>query len=189
VAAIDASKNCNILEVRTQPETSAVNPFPHTAAIGIIEFMTELQVLFVLAFACICLAIFAASVLRIRRKDTIFGLTRSLFFIGSFVWGDAVVFSLFWLLVSILCFWLNNWYLFLLFHSVFWTVRAAGETLYWLNQQFSTLERNPPHTLIGFRFFRNDSIWFVYQIFWQCITVFGIIASIYCSWMWLASLT
>jgi len=60
--------------------------------------------------------------------------------------------------------------------------------MYWLHQQFSTLERNPPKSLLGYRFFGNDSIWFVYQIFWQCVTVIAVIASIYTAWLWLGSL-
>lgn len=150
--------------------------------------MNELQQTGIFLFALLCSALFLASVFQIRQKNNVFGLTQPLLFIGSFVWGDAVVFSLFWVLVSALCLWVNNWYLFLLFQAVFWAVRGTGETIYWLNQQFSTLERNPPQNLLGYRFFKNDSIWFVYQIFWQCVTVFSIIATIYCAWLWLKSL-
>lgn len=105
--------------------------------------------------------------------------------LGAFVWGDVVVFSGFWLFVSLLTLYTQDFLLFILILSVFWMVRSGGEVLYWFMQQFSTLHRNPPEKLLFHSVFHNDSIWFVYQIFWQCILVFTIISTIYLSALWL----
>lgn len=115
-----------------------------------------------------------------------FGLTRSLNILGSFVWADAVVFGLFWLLFAGVTLFLNDWWLFLFGTAVFWAVRGLGETQYWIAQQFSSKNRNRVETLLCHGVFHDDSIWFVYQIFWQCVTVVAILASVYCGWMWLA---
>ena len=104
--------------------------------------------------------------------------TFTLFIFGIFVWGDATVFGIFWFLASITTLLLNDWILFLLVFSVFWVVRSLGETIYWFNQQFSKVIQWPPEKLPFFKFFHNDSIWFVYQIVNQCITVVSIIVSI-----------
>jgi hypothetical protein len=104
---------------------------------------------------------------------------------GAFVYADLVVFGLFWTIASLGAFFLNDWYLFLLTLSLFWLVRSIGETIYWFLQQFSTINRNPPEKFYIHKIFHNDSVWFVYQIFWQCITVITIITSIYLAKLWL----
>jgi hypothetical protein len=106
--------------------------------------------------------------------------------LGAFVWADAVVFGLFWLLVVGLCLLIGDWLLFLLIGSVFWAVRSLGEMIYWLNEQFSTVHRNPPEKFkFLFKFFPNDSVWFVYQIFWQCVLVISLVVSVKLFSVWL----
>lgn len=107
---------------------------------------------------------------------------------GSFVWGDVLVFSPFWFLVLSVSFIVNDILLLGVVISLFWSVRSAGEVLYWFHQQFSTIERNKPKDLVGFGLVRNDAIWFVYQIFWQCILVISLLASIVSSAWWLPTL-
>lgn len=118
-------------------------------------------------------------------KNNAYGQTPWLFWMGIFAWGDAVIFGLFWFLSSTLAYLLNDWLLFLLLISVFWLVRSLGETFYWFNQQFSRIERNPPNRLRGYKLFKNDSIWFVYQIAWQCVTVVTVITTIYLGNLWI----
>ena len=120
-----------------------------------------------------------------KNKKNAFGGAHIYNLIGAFVWGDAVVFGLFWVLVSVICIYLNDWTLFLLVTSVFWLVRSAGEAIYWFNQQFSTIDRNPPKKFWFYRYFHNDSVWFVYQIFWQCVLVVAIIFTIYFTNIWI----
>ena len=107
---------------------------------------------------------------------------------GIIAWGDAVVFGPFWVLVSAVVLVLKDWYLFLLIFSVFWVVRSLGETIYWFNQQFSSkvYEWNKPENLPFHSIFHNDSIWYIYQIMWQCMSVVSVIASIYFAHLWLS---
>jgi len=147
--------------------------------------METWQGVLIATFALLNLAVFGKGVFEVKKKNNPFGRSFGLGFLGIFVWGDGVIFGLFWCLTSLICLSLKDWILFLLIFSVFWVVRSFGETIYWLNQQFSDLNRNPPETLNGFNFFKNDSIWFVYQIIHQCITVVAIISSIYLTRLWI----
>lgn len=150
--------------------------------------MTFWQSVFTLLFLFLNLIVLIKGFYETKFKRNAYGLIRPLFFIGVFVWGDAVVFCLFWILSSIITLILGSWYLFLLIFSVFWVVRSLGETIYWFNQQFSSVNRNPSKNLPLYSIFKNDSVWFVYQIIWQCVTVLSIISTIYFSDIWLRSL-
>lgn len=108
--------------------------------------------------------------------------------LGSFVWGDAVVFSLFWIFLSVITLILvPNVNFFLFSASVFFAVRGVGETIYWLNQQFSKVKRNPPENFMLERIFPGESVWFAYQIIWQVITVVSVVGSLYFGAKWLVS--
>lgn len=147
--------------------------------------MTPSQHLFLLAFALFNLLVSLKGFYESKHKKNAFGLTRPLVIIGVFVWADAVVFGPFWTAASLLAFVLQDWYLFLLITSIFWVVRSLGEVIYWLDQQFSTLKRNPIENLPWQSIFHNDSVWFVHQIIWQCVMVISLVLTIYFSHMWL----
>lgn len=147
--------------------------------------MDQIQTIIVAFVGVVSLAVLLKGYYESTHKNNPFGLTDHLFWLGMFVWGDAVILGLFWLVVSVLVLVLNDWLLFLLIIAVFWAIRSLGEIIYWLNQQFSTINRNPPENLKNYHFFKNDSIWFVYQVFWQCVLVFSIVATIYLSSEWL----
>ena len=108
---------------------------------------------------------------------------------GAFVWADVVIFGIFWFLFSLVCIILNDWILFLLSQSLFWLIRGFGETIYWFNQQFSTISRSSHKDFPFSRFFGNDdyTVWFVMQIFMQCITVVSAILSLYFGKLWLGT--
>jgi hypothetical protein len=106
-------------------------------------------------------------------------------FLGAFVWADLVVFGAFWTLVSLLTLILSDWILFLLITSLFWLVRSAGETLYWFHQQFTPNKGNPPDKFWVNKIFKSDAVWFVHQIYWQCISVLTIVTSLYLAKLWL----
>ncbi len=142
----------------------------------------------VLGYAVSSFLIFLKGFYESKYKKNAYGLTRPLLFFGVFVWGDAVVFGLFWTLSSFIAWMFKDWYLFLLIVSVFWVIRSLGETIYWFNQQFSTINRNPIKNLPWNSIFHNDSVWFIHQIIWQCVTVVSTIFSIYLSWLWLQNL-
>ncbi len=147
------------------------------------------QELFIVFYGLLGLIISIKGFIECYKKDNVHHETIYLFWLGIFVWGDAVVFGLFWFLISMLSVILKDWVLFLLFISVFWLVRSLGETFYWFNQQFSPLARWPKKRfdIIDFlsKYFKDGSIWFIYQISWQCVTVISLITTIYLTTWWL----
>ena len=108
-----------------------------------------------------------------------------LFFMGAFVWADAVVLGIFWLMAIGISLLFNDWLLFWLIYAVFWIVRSFGEINYWLNEQFASEHRNPPKKFWFYKFFPNESVWFVLQLYWQCVMVLSIIGSVYLFSLWL----
>ncbi len=145
--------------------------------------MSLLSTILLLLLFIFNLVILFFGVREVTVKKNAFGETPFLCWLGIFVWGDTIIFSPYWLLVLIVTLITKNWWLFLIAITSFWLVRSLGETIYWLNQQFSSVSRNHPHQMRGFRFFQNDSIWFIYQIFWQSVTIISLI-----TWLWLARL-
>lgn len=141
----------------------------------------------VLIYALISLVVLLKGFYESKNKKNAYGLTPHLAFLGVFAWGDAVVFGAFWIISSIISWVLKDWYLFLLIISIFWVVRSLGETIYWFNQQFSSkiYEWNRPENLAFHHIFHNDSIWYIYQISWQCITIISTIFSIYFTSLWI----
>lgn len=105
--------------------------------------------------------------------------TRYLVPLGIFVVGDALIIGPFWGIITLVSLYLHSWNFFFLSVSLFWVVRSLGETMYWIHEQFATKHRNDPRNLFGYSLVKNDSIWFLYQIAWQCVTVFSLLASIY----------
>ena len=150
--------------------------------------MNPLQQMFIAAWGTLALIGFVKSYYECAEHKNSYGLTYIFRIYGAFVWADLVVFGLFWTLISLLALIFNNWYLFLLSLSLFWLVRSIGETTYWFNQQFSPLNKNPINRFLMKKIFHNDSIWFVYQIFWQCMTVLFSLTTIYLTTLWLNSI-
>lgn len=109
-----------------------------------------------------------------------YGLTPLFYPLGAFVWADCIVFGIFFALIALISLFLQNWFLFLLFYSLFWTVRSIGEQMYWFLEQFASLHRNPENTLKITKIFPRNSSWIAMQIFWQCVSVISIIATVWC---------
>ncbi len=143
------------------------------------------QQIIIFLFATLSVLSFIKSLHEIKTRKNPFGITKPLTFLGIFVWGDALVLGPFWLGVSIIILLLQDWNLFLLIVSLFWVVRSSGEILYWIAEQFADKHRNPPSTLFFYSLFKNDAVWFIYQLFWQCVLVIAIIASLYFANAWL----
>jgi hypothetical protein len=146
------------------------------------------QYTFLLIFLVVNLALTAKAYFECKYKQNAFKDTPFLLLLGSFVWADQVVFGVFWSGLAIFSLYTSNWLTFLLSTSLFWLTRSVGETIYWFNQQFSTIQRNPPEKYFLFTVFHNDSVWFVYQIFWQCMTVIFMLTSLYLAKIWLATI-
>ena len=139
--------------------------------------------LLVLIVAILGLLILVVSVYQSKYKKNPYGLTRLLLPLGIFVWGDGVILGLFWFLSGLISFFANllipTDQLFYLIFTLFWIVRSSGEVLYWFLQQFSTVERDPPHTLPLVSIFPGQSVWFAYQVIWQCVLVISLVALFY----------
>lgn len=146
--------------------------------------MTDPQRFFVIAYTIIAAYGSMRGIIESKNKNS---MAETWFFwpFGGFVWADMVIFGIFWLIAGVASLLLNDWILFLLIISLFWLVRSVGETIYWLLQQFSTIKRNPPERMLLYKLFKNDAVWFVYQIFWQCMTVTFILTSLYLGKQWL----
>jgi len=118
--------------------------------------------------------IFLYSLYQTKTKQNPNGLTRFLLPLGIFVWGDGVIFGLFWFLVGLFLLTTQSSHLFAIIYAIFWIVRSAGEALYWFLQQFSKIQRDPPHTVPFSSIFAGESVWFAMQIIWQCVLVISI---------------
>jgi hypothetical protein len=148
--------------------------------------MEDWQKLIIAVFTAYSIAAFIQGVRESYKGKNTHGSSALYAFTGAFVWADAVAFGLFWTLASIFAYYRQDWILFLLFLSVFWTVRAWGEATFFFNQQFSKkVLVKPKNMRLTYKFFQNDSVWFVRQVQWQCVMVIGIIATIYLAKIWL----
>lgn len=136
--------------------------------------MEQFLILF-LIYSCIGLLY---SLYQTRVENNYFGLSYILIPLGAFVWTDGVVFGLFWTVASVILLILNQFFISLLVFSLFWTIRSAGEITYWFLEQFASRKRNPPASLLLYRFFPNESVWIVMQILWQCILVISLVTDI-----------
>ena len=146
------------------------------------------QQIIIMLFALYSLTALIYAIKAINNKK-IYGLTPQYYLLGSFVWGDALIFGIFWILVCITMLILNDWILFLLIYSVFVVVRSLGETMYWFHHQFTTLEKNILKDMPGYKWIKSDALWFIYQIITQCVTVVSIITSIYLAVIWIRQIT
>lgn len=140
----------------------------------------------IIIFALYSLGAFVQAVMKInKKKKNVYGLTPVYYFLGSFVWGDALIFGIFWFISSVVIFFLSDWILFWLFFFLFWTIRSVGETIYWFNHQFTTLEKNILKDMPGYGWIRSDALWFIYQVIAQCISVVSALMTLYLGAIWL----
>jgi len=114
-----------------------------------------------------------------------FKVTRGLFPLGIFVWGDALTIGPYWILVALLSGILQDVHLFYALISLFWFVRAQGEVQYWIAEQFTSKHRNKPKDLWGHQFFEGEAIYFGYQTFWQVVMMLSGIATLAYVKLWL----
>lgn len=150
--------------------------------------MSQAEAIFLTLFALINLMLFLQSIDEIRFNKNSYKTTQMLSILGAFVWGDVLIIAPFWFIVSFVSIIANNMYLFLLSFSLFWVIRSFGEMIYWISEQFAVTKRNQPEKLLFHGFLKNTSVWFIYQVFAQCIFVCAVILSIYFSAKWLHSI-
>lgn len=151
-----------------------------------MEFWQQLIIILygILALIAFITSYYACSIKKKSYENTpLWGL----FFTG-FVQADNVIFGFFWVIVSVITLILQDWILFLLTLSVFWLVRSIGETFYWFLQQFHPRTGNEPEKFWSYRIVKNDAVWFMNQIYWQCLTVITTISSLYLGYVWINTL-
>lgn len=129
------------------------------------------------------------SVYEIKQKNNPYGVAQYGLPYGGFVFADYLVFGAFWTIASFTLFLIGDFLLFLLTLSVFWLIRSIGEALYWFLQQFSSLShKNPPERFFIHKYVKPaDAIWFINQIYWQCLSVIFTVTTIYLAHLWLSS--
>lgn len=144
------------------------------------------QQIFLIIFFIYSFASFVQGIRHVAKNSNAFGLTPQYYPLGVFVWGDAVIFGFFWIITSLVIWFTKDWVLFLLIVSIFWFIRSLGETMYWFHQQFTSIIRNQLENMPGFKWVKNDAIWFMYQAIAQCISIVSLITTIYFATIWLS---
>lgn len=82
-------------------------------------------------------SLFLISFLQVRQGKEEFGfIYQWVFWVGSFVWEDLMVFSAYHLFAVFVTSLLQDLRVGLLMIGVFWVVRSTGETIYFFLQQF-----------------------------------------------------
>lgn len=151
--------------------------------------METWQTILVASYSLISFLLFCYGLYQTHWKKNAYGEFYPMLIIGALVWADAVIFGLFWTLVPLFILFKPDWLLFLLLFSIFWTVRGIGEIIFFLNIQFNPIKRYPPgHFPILPKIFHDESVYFIFQIIWQCIITIFIICSIYFAKLWLAKI-
>lgn len=140
-----------------------------------------LRVLFLL-LSLLCLCLFVLAYRHVRHSEETYGFIHMWgIIVGSFVWEDLMIFSVFFMVATFLVAVLCNIRLGLLLLASFWMVRSAGETLYFFLQQFHRPE-HPPHNIaqhfaplrLLFGRISVQKCYIIMQIFWQTILVAAI---------------
>ncbi len=136
--------------------------------------------LILLLLALIFFSLFVFSFFQVRShpgEEVIF-IYQWAFPLGSFVWEDLLVFSLFYFFAAIITLWRQDLRIALLFFFVFWIVRSSGETLYWFLQQFNQPIEYPHNQYGDFQALRlifgdisYQRTFILLQIFWQSVCV------------------
>lgn len=148
--------------------------------------MLSWQQLFILVYIVVNIFVFIYGLKKSIGDKNAFGLSTPFQCLGIFVWGDALIIGFFWIFAGLIFLVFNDWIGFLLTAAVFWAVRSLGEIIYWISEQFAVKHRNSPDKLLFHSKLGNDSVWFIYQIFWQCVLVVSIICSIYLAHLWVS---
>ncbi len=105
--------------------------------------------------------------------------TPALFPLGIYVYGDGIIVGAWWSLLTLLTLAIGSWDWWALGACCFWLIRAGGEVIYWLIEQFAATHRNNPRDLWGYRWVKDESIWFIYQLINQCFMIFALLGIFY----------
>lgn len=139
--------------------------------------MNYIERLVVILYGIISLVAFIKGLKETKFNNNPYGLT-PFGLLGIFVWGDAVIIGLFWMLACVFVLLVGKWSIGLLVISLFWVVRSFGEIIYWLLQQFAVKKRDEAQTVPGHSFFPGESVWFAQQVWWQMVLVVSLLATV-----------
>lgn len=130
-----------------------------------------MKVITILIFALCNFFIFLLS-LRKSRSNQFYSDALLLFPLGIYVWGDGLMLAPFWIISSVIFYFLSLQQI-LNYFLIFLIARSAFEVIYWLNHQAIGKKYNPP-------LFRNIK-WLdapksaiLYQLLHTCVIVIGI---------------
>jgi len=113
------------------------------------------------------------------RKNLSFYPSRYFLLLGAFVWIDAVILGIFWLITALIFLIIEDWRLWMITVSSFWLIRSLGEIHYWLLQQFAAKPLDDPHKYWMSQYFRGKAVWIYYQVTWQVMAVTSLVSLIY----------
>ena len=101
--------------------------------------------------------------------------------LGSFVWEDLLVFSIYGSLAALITFFTHQSKIGILMVLVFWFIRSLGETLYFFLEQFIQPQHYPHHLknhfqLLYFFFGKisDQQAFIILQVFFQIISMFSL---------------
>lgn len=105
-----------------------------------------MKLVFLILLFLISLFIFSKSI-DFSKKNGFYKDAFGLFPLGIYVWGDGLILAPFWMLVSLIFYFLSAIQI-MRFFLIFYLVRSFYEVIYWLVHQSSSKDYQPP-------FFRN----------------------------------
>lgn len=139
-----------------------------------------------MTYALLFLVIFSAltliSFFKIRRDRGVLGFIYKWGFpLGSFVWEDLFVFSLYGAVAASATLISGQIKIGVLFLVIFWVVRSAGETLYFFLQQFIEPKHHPHDIEAHFRALRwvfgpltSQQCYIIMQVLFQMILMLSL---------------
>ena len=110
--------------------------------------------------------------LKKSKQNCFFSNTFFLLPISVYVWGDALIISLFWILAGIFLFFIN-WINWLKLIIIFFTLRSFFEVIYWLNAQAVGKKYKAP-LFKNVKWLNAEQSAILYQLVHFVIVVFGL---------------
>lgn len=119
----------------------------------------------------VSLVVFGVAIQRCKQGH-FYSDTPYLFWMGIFVWGDALVLAPFWILAA-LVFIVISPLLILRYVLTFFVIRAAYEVVYWINHQVVNREYMPP-LLRKITWLKPMDAAILYQLLNMCQVIIGL---------------
>ena len=128
-----------------------------------------------LSLALVFLLLFLTSLIKVKKSNKKINFIYSWgCLLGAFVWEDLLVFSFYFLAITLITLLVQDVHIWILFVLIFWMVRSSGEALYFFLQQF-IVPKHYPHdlaehikryTLVSSRL-SDQQVMILMQVFYQ----------------------